>query len=158
MTTKQRLPQLTLENVTLMFPNFAGEGRPPYNAAGDRNFCVLVDDELAKHLKADGWNVRTLKTTDPDVAPGQIISVTVKTDSKFPPRLWLIHGNNRPQLMDPDDFRILDYAKFRSVSVRINPYIWQEKPQRVSGFLEEGYFQLEPDPLRERYFAADGNP
>jgi hypothetical protein len=117
---------------------------------------VLIDDDLATQLALIGWNIRIGKTTDPDVIPGKFINFTVNTDSKFPPRLWLARDGRRPELLAPEEYNILDYARFKSVGLRINQYIWQPKPQKVSGFLEEGFFQLQPDPLRDHYFAVDG--
>ena len=152
---KPKYEPIELQDATLLFPNFAGVPNQ-FNKAGDRNSCVLIDDALAGQLSAIGWNVRIGKSSDPDVIPGKFISFTVNTDAKFPPRLWLIRQGRRPELMAPEDFNILDFARFKSVSLKINHYIWQEKPQKVSGFLEEGFFELQPDPLRDRYFAVDG--
>lgn len=155
--SKVRLPQIVIQDAKLLFRNFAGAARPPYNQAGDRNCNVLVPPELAAQLKADGWNVRTLKATDETVEPGQTIAFTINMQSQFPPRIWLCTPGHKPELMEADDLQILDYAKFTSVSLKINPWIWQASPQRVSGFLEEGFFELEPDPLRDRYFANNDN-
>jgi hypothetical protein len=152
---KPHYEPLVLEDATLLFPNFAGIAKD-YNVVGDRNACVIVSDELAGQLAAIGWNIRVGKSTDPDVLPGKFISFTVKIDSKFPPRLWLIRYGRRPELMAPQEYNILDFARFKSVSLKINQYVWQDKPQKVSGFLEEGFFELMPDPLRDRYFAVDG--
>jgi hypothetical protein len=146
---------LVLQNVRLLYPNFAGIAKD-YNVAGDRNSCVLIDDQLAAQLAEIGWNVRIKKSADNDEAPQHFVAFNVKLDSKFPPRLYLVRPGRRPELMDPLDYPILDYAKFQSVSLRINHYVWREKPQGVSGFLEEGFFELQPDPLRDRYFTDDG--
>lgn len=153
--SKPHYEPIILEDARLLFPNFAGIATE-FNKPGDRNSCVLIGDELAAQLAAIGWNIRIGKSTDPDVVPGKFINFTVKIDSKFPPRLWLIRQGHRPELMSPEDYNILDFARFKSVSLKINQYIWQEKPQRVSGYLEEGFFELMPDPLRDRYFAVDG--
>jgi hypothetical protein len=147
---------IILQDAQLLFPNFSG-APTEYNKAGDRNACVLIDDALAARLADIGWNIRIGKSSDPDVVPGKFISFTVKTDSKFPPRLWLVRPGRRPELMAPEEYNILDFARFQSVSLKINQYIWQEKPQKVSGFLEEGFFELMPDPLHDRYFAVDGH-
>jgi hypothetical protein len=152
---KPHYEPIVIQDAKLLFPNFAGIATQ-YNKPGDRNSCVLIDDDLANQLAAIGWNIRIGKSTDPDIVPGKFISFTVNMNAKFPPRLWLIRHGRRPELMAPEDFNILDFARYQSVSLKINQYIWNEKPQKVSGFLEEGFFELMPDPLRDRYFAVDG--
>lgn len=146
------LPTLTIEDAKLVFRNFKGEARAPYNAAGDRNFGVIIDTETAKQLRADGWNVRKLKAADDEVPPEEAINVKINIKSGFPPRLYLINQGRQPTLLSVDEYNILDFARFERVDLTINPYVWQEEPQRVTGYLAEGYFTLAPDKLRDRYW------
>jgi len=152
---KPHYEPIELQDAKLIYPNFTGAANE-LNKAGERNANVLIDDLLAAQLAAIGWNIRIGKSSDPDVMPGKFIKFNINMNAKYPPRLWLISGGRRPELMAPEEFNILDYARFKSVSLRINHHIWQEKPQRISGYLEEGFFELLPDPLRERYFSIDG--
>jgi hypothetical protein len=49
-----------MEGVRIIFRNFAGkEGQ--YNREGDRNFGVILPDDVAQQMLADGWNVKYLK-------------------------------------------------------------------------------------------------
>ena len=45
---------LTLENVRILFRNFSGK-ETKYNREGNRNFCVILDDQvLVEQLQDEG--------------------------------------------------------------------------------------------------------
>ena len=55
---------LVIQDAKIMFRNFEGREKTN-NRAGDRNFCVRIDDpEEAQKLAADGWNIKTLSPRD----------------------------------------------------------------------------------------------
>lgn len=67
---------VVMEGVRIIFRNFAGkEGM--YNREGDRNFGVLLDDDVAEAMAKDGWNVKWLKARDEDEEEQAYLSVAV---------------------------------------------------------------------------------
>ena len=54
-----------VEDTQVIWANFAGaEGR--YNPAGRRNFNIILDEESAKFLTDEGFNVKLKQAKDPD--------------------------------------------------------------------------------------------
>ena len=55
------MERLKLEGMQIIFKNFRGE-KGPYNAAGDRNFSVVINDlDYAEHLISLGWALKPLR-------------------------------------------------------------------------------------------------
>lgn len=152
---RRRLPPLYIENARLIFRNFAGrEGK--YNKAGDKNFCVIIDDpDLAKELSNDGWNVRILAPRDEEEEPRYYIKVNVSY-RKFPPKITTITGRKKTSL-DEESIVELDFADFVNVDLTISPSVWDrgDGDSGISGYLREMIATLEEDRWAEKYAYLD---
>lgn len=140
----------TLEDVRLLFRNFGGkEGQ--YNRAGDRNFNVILPDEMAEDMIKDGWNVKPLKSRDEDEAPAYRLEVAVKFDGPRPPEVTMITQRGRTRL--PEDLvDMLDYADIEHVDMIISPYEWSVNGRTgVKAYLHKIFVTIVEDDLELKY-------
>ena len=140
---------LTIEDATILFRNFAGE-EGKYNSKGNRNFCVLIDPDMAPKLIDDGWTIRFFKPRDEDEIPQPYMQVKVSFGS-YPPQIVMISDGEK-KLLSEDDINILDWAELERVDLIIRPYNWEVNGKRgVKAYLKTGYFKIVDDPLARRY-------
>lgn len=150
--------ELSIENARLIFRNFSGEEQTNkgriMNAKGDRNFGIILTEELAKKLDQDGWRVRRLKPMDDD--PEQYHTPWLKVKVKFgriPPIVNIITSRGRTRL-DENTVGSLDWAYIKNVDLVIRPYNYpaiNDKPAGVSAYLKSIYVTIQEDNFAEKY-------
>jgi hypothetical protein len=138
-----------LEDVRIIFRNFAGkEGM--YNREGDRNFAVVLPQDVAEDMKKNGWNVKVLKARDEDETDTPYISVSVNFKGR-PPTIKMISSRGATDI-DEGTVELLDYVDIAQVDLIIRPYDWA-----VSGntgrkaYLQSLYITIIEDPLALKY-------
>lgn len=141
---------LVIENAQIMFRNFGGREQQ-FNSAGDRNFVVFLDQDLAEQLKKDGWNVKQLRPREEDDVPQDYMQVAVGYGKGRPPRVVVITSKNRVDL-GADEVEILDYADIKNIDIVINPYSWEVNGNKgIKAYLKTAFVTINEDELELKY-------
>lgn len=140
---------LVMEDARVVFRNFAGaEGM--YNREGDRNFCVLLEEDLAADMLQDGWNIKRLKPRDDNPVGTAYIQVSVGFKGR-PPRMVMITSKGRVDLGE-DECVLLDWADILKVDLIIRPYHWNVNGRTgVKAYLKSIFVIINEDYLELKY-------
>lgn len=140
---------ISVENARIIFRNFSGKPGK-YNAEGKRSFCLIIDNDVAESLKADGWNIKYLSPRDPDEVPQAYLQVAVSFGS-YPPNIWLIAGNKKTK-MNEDTVSALDYAEIENVDLIVRPYNWSVNGNSgVRAYLKNMYVTIVQNEFEKKY-------
>lgn len=145
---------VVMEGVISIFRNFAGK-ESDFNREGDRNFCVLLDEENAKIMAEDGWNVKWLKPReDADEGPEPeqaYIQIKLKYDKGRPPKVVLITSRGKTNLGE-DEVEMLDWADIKNIDLIMRPYHWNVNTKTgISAYLQSLYVTIDEDELERKY-------
>lgn len=140
---------LTVENAHICFKNFSGkEGQ--FNPEGTRNFCLILDEDVAEQLKYEGWNVKYLSPRDPNELPRPYVQVAVSY-RKIPPKVVLVTSRGK-SILDETTVGMLDFAEIENIDLIVSPSHWEVNGQTgVKGYLKTMYVTLVEDIFESKY-------
>ena len=145
----QRVSNISVENARIIFRNFAGK-ESKFNAKGKRNFCLVLDNDVAEDLKNIGWNVKYLNPRDPDDEPQAYLQVAVAFDN-FPPKIWLVSGGKKTELNE-DTVAVLDYAEIENVDIIVRPYTWEVNGKGgIKAYVKNMYVTIVENEFEKKY-------
>jgi len=138
-----------VEDAVLIFKNFAGN-EDKYNRAGDRNFAVILPNDIAEAMLADGWNVRHLQAREEDEEPTPYVQVAVNYKNR-PPRVVMITSTGRTNLSE-DMVETLDYADIKTVDLIARGYDWEVNGKSgTKAYLQSMFVTIREDLLEQKY-------
>ncbi len=141
-----------MEDARVIFRNFAGkEGM--YNREGDRNFCVLLEPDLAEAMAKDGWNIKTLKPREDDESQDGTPYLQISVGFKGrPPHIVMITSRGRVDLGE-EEVELLDWADIRTADLIVRPYNWGPINGKtgVKAYLKSIFITIEEDELDLKY-------
>jgi hypothetical protein len=151
----------TLNGVRIIYRNFSGLPLM-FNLAGQRNFCIPLEEEQAKRMERVGWNVRWQKPRlEDEDKPRPIIKVNVKYETRdgrktTPPKIVMLTSRGKTEL-DESMVGILDRADIVTADLIINPYPYTMQGRSgYSAYLKTMYVVIQEDELEIRYNDVDG--
>lgn len=144
-----------VEDARIIFRNFSGK-EGPYNREGDRNFAVVLPDDVAETMARDGWNVRYLDPREDGETPTPYVQVSVNFANR-PPRVVLLTSSSRTQL-DEEAVSVLDWADIQTADLIARGYDWSVNNKTgTKAYLQSLFVTIEEDAL-ERKYAINENP
>ena len=164
MIGKKTFKLTNLTNADILFRNFAGVEKQ-YNNAGDRNFCVRLDEQIANELASMDIPVKILEPRDEDGEPLRFIKVKIKDFSKvysanvgqhWPADMSLAERKEKQKLSEASYYS-LDDANVQTAWITVSIYRWEmgagpNKKRGTSLSLSEGFFKVEPNELEAQFF------
>lgn len=139
------------DEARITFRNFAGNAGQ-YNAAGQRNFHIVLTPQQAMELKEQGFNVKERPPREEGDLPFYHLKVNVKMDSNIPPKIFVVTSKGRRQLTE-DMLAMLDWADFGRVDLIFSRYKrdWGDGRVTVTAYLQTLFGFIREDELELRY-------
>ena len=141
-----------LDGGVIRFKNFEGVARPPYNAAGSRNFSVDIPDELVEPLTRDGWNIKP--AVDKETEDGEIIhypahlkvNIKYNYEKNIVPRVSMDCRGKQIELNEETIHRLDDMKIVHVKGIDISPYNYEVNGSTgVSAYLNKMRVEVVPD-------------
>lgn len=121
---------LQIDGARITHKNFAGV-RTKFNAEGNRNFSVIIEDETtANALIEQGWNVKIKQPEEEGDVPFMYLPVKILCN-EYGPSVYIQSGRAMNKIASEEIGR-LDKIRIASVDLDIRPYDW-EMPNGTSG-------------------------
>jgi hypothetical protein len=149
---KQVKSNIVIEGARIGFRNFSGK-EEKFNPAGRRNFCVFLEEDLARTLEKDGWNVRWLQPRDEQEDEQGYLQVAVSYEN-IPPKIIMITSRGKT-VLDAESVSLLDWAEIAEIDLIIRPYNWEINDKTgVKAYVKSMYISIVEDKFEKKWANA----
>lgn len=148
---RQWINDVELEDVAIKWAFSHFDGREDtFNAEGDHNFQIILPDDIAEKLKAEGWNVRTMDGYEEGDPPEHLLKVKISYKYE-PPKIYLIKGDRklRAEQRDLADIR---RDTCEQIDVIITPSRWVVGSNSgITAYAKELYAKVKESRFSAKY-------
>lgn len=150
--------------------NFSGDPTKDRFSDSRRKANLLIPDpEQVKDLIKAGFKVRETRPRqdeDPsEFIPEYFVTVLLKYRNragqpvKYPPKVYLVSGDNEPVLLDEESVACIDNMRIKNVNAILNPYEYDPANNGLSLYIRTMYVEqdLDDDPYAARYRSRHDN-
>lgn len=144
---------IEIRNAKLKYKNFSGRATD-FDPKGTRTFNVVLDEEIAHELKADGWNVKERTPKEEGMPVTYDMRVKIRYDN-YPPVIAQVTSNGK-KILKEEEIGMLDWAETTNIDLIIRPYNWENSTgSGVTAYLKTMVVTLDEDPLLAEYGLYD---
>ena len=121
--------RIVLEGTNFIFEtNFSGDpARDRFHSPG-RKCNIILPPDIAHAMIEDGFNVKETRPRpgeEEGFEPTFFVTANTNYECKYPPRIFLVSGDNAPALMGPENVGLIDTIRVASVDAVLNVRVWE---------------------------------
>lgn len=152
----RELPLFSIEGLEFVYKtNFAGEERPPYDDAGKRYFNAKIpDDNVARQMEAEGWNVKWTKPGPTHPNPEEHVPepfIVVNIGFKFRAPTIVLIRDGKPTYITEKTLTLLDSVEFESVDIVVRARRHEVNGGGYKAWLAEFYGHQKLSDMGKKY-------
>ena len=147
------LDELEIENAQIKWGFSRFDGRKDlYNDEGNHNFVIMFNEDQARQLIEDGWNVKEkmpLEEGDPSEW-----HLKVYISHQFtPPLIYFIKSGRKFSLHHPSELKQIRRDTCEQIDVILRPSYWSRPDGRqgYTAYVKEMYVQIKESRFAARY-------
>lgn len=140
-----------VENAQIKWPFSHFDGRQDtFNDEGDHNFTVIVDEERAQEMMAEGWPIKVMDGREEGDPPEYLLKVKISYRYEAPP-IFFIKGDKRYRA-GKEDLADIKRATVQQIDVIISPKPWiHGRDTGITAYVKEMYVLINQSRFGEKY-------